>query len=192
MSRINRTKAALEAAFRELLEERPLSKITVNSIVERCGVNRNTFYYYFEDIPSLLEQLIKSRTDEIIRTYSKFGSPLECITPVVQYGLEHKKALLHIYRSVQRDVFLPYLDRVSLYIVGQYVETVTADLFPPGRPSREKELLIRYYKCTLVGALLDWLNAGMEYDLLAGTASLCELLAGSGKQAFLKCVELQK
>lgn len=101
MSRIKHTKAALEAAFRELLEDRPLSKITVNSIVERCGVSRNTFCYYFEDIPSLLEQLIKSRADEIIRTYSKFGSPL------------------------------------------------------------------------------DWLNAGMEYDLLAGTASLCDLLASS-------------
>ena len=29
----------------ELMNEKPLSKITVKDIVERCGVNRNTFYY---------------------------------------------------------------------------------------------------------------------------------------------------
>lgn len=27
----------------ELMNEKPLSKITVKDIVERCGVNRNTF-----------------------------------------------------------------------------------------------------------------------------------------------------
>ena len=35
----------------ELMNEKPLSKITVKDIVERCGVNRNTFYYHFRDIP---------------------------------------------------------------------------------------------------------------------------------------------
>lgn len=163
----------------------------MNSIVERCGVKRNTFYYYFEDIPSLMEQLIKSRADEIIRTHSKFGSPLDCLAPLVQYGTAHKKSLLHIYRSVQRETFLDQLDRLALYIVRQYVTTVTADLLPPDQPSQERELLIRYYKCVLVGTILDWLDAGMGYDLLASTTRLCDLLGGSGKQAFLKCLSLQ-
>ena len=30
----------------ELMNEKPLSKITVKDIVERCGVNRNTFQGY--------------------------------------------------------------------------------------------------------------------------------------------------
>ena len=39
----------------ELMNEKPLSKITVKDIVERCGVNRNTFYYHFRDIPVPLD-----------------------------------------------------------------------------------------------------------------------------------------
>ena len=39
----------------ELMNEKPLSKITVKDIVERCGVNRNTFYYHFRDIPDAVE-----------------------------------------------------------------------------------------------------------------------------------------
>lgn len=186
---MNRTKDAIVKAFGDLLTERPLSKITVKDIVDRCGINRNTFYYHFESIPSLLEQTVKYMTDEIIQDHSKFGSPMDCITPFVQYCTSHKKAILHIYRSVQREVFLTYLNRTARYIVSQYVEATTAGLFTSDAQDREKQLLIRYYKCTLVGGLLDWLDNRMEYDLLAAAEDICRLFAGSGKQAFLKCLE---
>lgn len=189
---MKRTKNAIMAAFGELLEERPLNKITVKDIVDRCGINRNTFYYYFADIPSLVEETVKEQADKIIQTYSASGSPVDCLLPMVQYAAAHKKAILHIYRSAQREVFQRDLDRMATYIVRQYIETVTKDLFPDASHVQERELLIKYYKCTMVGGILDWLDAGMRYDLLAGTASICELLSGSGRQAFLKCLETQK
>lgn len=188
---MNRTKNTITAAFGELLDERPLNKITVKDIVDRCGVNRNTFYYYFDGIPSLLEESVQQMADEIIQAHSKFGSPMDCITPFVQYCTDHKRAILHVYRSVQREVFLMYLDRVAMYIVSQYVEATTADLFIATEHAREKALLIKYYKCSLVGGLLDWLDAGMKYDLLAAVESLCILFEGSAKQAFLRCLEAQ-
>ena len=188
---MNRTKDAIVAAFGELLTERPLSKITVKDIVDRCEISRNTFYYHFEGIPSLLEQTVKYMTDQIIQAHSKFGSPMDCIAPFVHYCTDNKKAILHIYRSVQREVFLTYLDRTAMYVVSQYVETATSGLFVSATQNEEKNLLIRYYKCTLVGALLDWLDAGMKYDLLAAAESIFKLFAGSGKQAFLKCLEIE-
>lgn len=191
MSSLNRTKEAIVDAFGELLTERPLNKITVKDIVDRCGINRNTFYYHFEGIPSLMEQTVKSMTDQIIQAHSKFGSPMDCIAPFVQYCTDNKKAILHIYRSVQREVFLNYLNRAAMYIVSQYVQATTAGLFPSESHAKERNLLIRYYKCTLVGGLLDWLDTGMKYDLLAAAESICDLFAGSGKQAFLKCLEME-
>lgn len=188
---MNRTKESIVAAFGELLEERPLNKITVREIVDRCGVNRNTFYYHFKDIPSLLEETIISQADQIIQNASAFGSPIDCIMPLVQYSTAHKKAILHIYRSAQREAFQAYLDRVATHIVRTYVDTVTKGLFSDLDSSPEKELLIRYYKCTMVGATLDWLDSGMQYDLQAVTFRLCNLLSGSGRQAFLRCMEIQ-
>jgi len=32
----------------------------LKDIVERCDLNRNTFYYHFQDIPSLFEEMIGS------------------------------------------------------------------------------------------------------------------------------------
>ena len=49
------TKEIIAKTFTELLDEKPMSKITVKDIVERCGVNRNTFYYHFKDIYDLVE-----------------------------------------------------------------------------------------------------------------------------------------
>ena len=43
----NFTKNAIRASFLKLLDERPLSKITVKDITDDCGINRNSFYYHF-------------------------------------------------------------------------------------------------------------------------------------------------
>lgn len=179
---MNRTKNAIIQAFWQLLEEKPYNKITVKDIVDSCQINRNTFYYHFHDIPELLEQTIKNDADDIIQTYNNFGSPMDCLTPLVQHCMNHQKAILHIYRSVHREVFLNEFNQICLYLVTQYVNTATAELtlLPDDR-----KLLIRLYKCALVGIFLDWLNEGMNYDLLTSFRRICELLAGSGKQAFL-------
>ena len=57
---MKRTKELLTDTFWELLDEKPYSKITVKDIVNRCDVNRNTFYYHFQDIPSLMINSIEN------------------------------------------------------------------------------------------------------------------------------------
>lgn len=93
---MNHTKSSIIDAFWQLLEERPYTKITVRDIVELCQVNRNTFYYHFHDIPELLETTIKSDVDQIIQTNGHFGSPTDCLIPIVERCLIRKKAMLHI------------------------------------------------------------------------------------------------
>ena len=55
------TKRAIRASFLKLLNERPLNKITVKDIVEDCGINRNSFYYHYTDIPALAEEIVRGR-----------------------------------------------------------------------------------------------------------------------------------
>ena len=49
------TKEALAAALRQMMTVKPIDKVTVKDIVEICGVNRQTFYYHFDDVDDLLE-----------------------------------------------------------------------------------------------------------------------------------------
>ena len=55
----NFTQKAIKETFIALLEEHPLSDITVKNIVETCGINRNSFYYHYQDIPALIEEIVK-------------------------------------------------------------------------------------------------------------------------------------
>lgn len=180
---MSRAKDAIKDAFWSLLNEKPYSSITVKDIVNRCQVNRNTFYYHFQDIPSLLEQTIKEWMDGIIQRCRASGSPIDCISALIQECAQKKNAILHIYRSVRQEDFLNFIDRLALYVIRSYVDSATAGLSI--RPE-ERKLLIRFYKCVFVGIALDWLRTGMKYDLMTSAELLGGLLAGSGQQAFLK------
>ena len=49
------TKLALANALKKLLQKKFLDDITVKELVEECEVNRQTFYYHFQDIYDLVE-----------------------------------------------------------------------------------------------------------------------------------------
>ena len=55
------TRGTIVQGFERLLNEKPVNKITVKDIAETCGINRNTFYYHFQDIPGLLEEIMGKR-----------------------------------------------------------------------------------------------------------------------------------
>ena len=176
---MNRTKDLIADTFSELLEQKPISKITVKDIVERCGINRNTFYYHFQDIPALCEYIWKQRIDDLIATHCHPDSPSEAVAVAVNFFTEHKASVLHVYKSLPRETFLHYLDDLCMYLVREYMETVLADT---PIPEQRIEFLIRYYKCILVGIFLDWLDSNMSYDLLDTALLICDLRSESGRE----------
>lgn len=48
-----RTKRKLADALAELLETRPLDRVRVHSLTDRCDLHRQTFYYHFSDVYAL-------------------------------------------------------------------------------------------------------------------------------------------
>ncbi len=61
------TKQAIKNSFLKLLNERPISRVTVKARVEDCGINRNPFYYHFADIQSIATEIITERSYNIVR-----------------------------------------------------------------------------------------------------------------------------
>lgn len=85
----NFTKNAIKSSFLKLLNERPLSQITVKDIVSDCGVNRNTFYYYFEDIPKLVEDIIVEDAEHIIQEFPSMALIEDCLNAMIDFSLKH-------------------------------------------------------------------------------------------------------
>ena len=180
---MNRTKKLISDTFWQLLEEKPYSKITVHDIVERCQVNRNTFYYHFQDIPTLVEHTIKEWSDELIKNHYEFGAPENCLDYMAKECTARKTALLHLYRSAHRESFMNCLNKIGFHIIRAYVDNAVKSV---DIPQENQKILIRFYKCALIGIILDWLDEGTSYDLLDFCDKVCDSFNGAGKNAFLK------
>ena len=171
------TKKIIKDAFWELLEEKSYNKITVRDIVNRCCVNRNTFYYYFQDIPTLMVDSIEEWIDEVIRKYGTITSPVDCLTYMAEECMKRKKAFLNLFHSAQKDAFLYDLNRMGYDIINTYVDKIgeNREIL-----KEEKESFIRCYKCVFVGSILGWLEEDASYDLSTFYEELCKIFSGSG------------
>lgn len=156
------TKEVIIKTLFELLNEKPLAKITVKDIVERCGVNRNTFYYHFRDISDVVECALKREVDKAFEQPVEIDSVLECLEVLVNLIGENRKAMLHIYGSLQRENFTNALDKMCQYIVSQYAEH---NFDPEILEKEEVKVLMHFYKCVMTGVMLDWMDHRMSYDL---------------------------
>ena len=159
---MNQTQRELCDAFWQLLEEKPYRRITVRDIVERCRLNRNTFYYHFQDIPSLAEFSVKAWIDQTIKENRDAGMPEADLTVIAREAYKHRNALMHIYRFSRRENFIRYLYEISLYITRSCIDDA------PNKEKLKTEDLCIFEKicnCTIAGLALDWLDAGGSYEL---------------------------
>ncbi len=183
----NFTEKAICNSFVKLLNEKPLKQITVKDIVDDCGLNRNTFYYHFSDIPELIERIIKEDAERIIFENKKITSIKECINAIISFALKNRKAVLHIYRSVNRDIYEQYQ-----WHICEYISTIFVEERLNGRivSNTDKKVIIQYLKCMFFGILIDWLETGMKDGIHAYIDRISELKQGDFERIINRCEKI--
>jgi len=183
------TEKAIQNAFMKLLEERPLNKITVKDIVTECGINRNTFYYHFGDIPALLESVIIKETDSIIRNYSTVDTLTDGLAIAIDFAMKNKAAVMHIYKSVSRDIYERFLWNTLDHVIFEYYSSMFGDR---KISEKDRDLILNYYKCTCFGIVTKWLEEDMKDDLTESFSILQELDKGHIEALIEKCEKRYK
>lgn len=173
------TKKTIAASLKKFMERKPLSKITVSEIVTDCGINRNTFYYHFEDIQALLKWMLEQETVEVLKNFDLLLDYEDAINFVLDYVEENKHILNCAYDSMGRDelkrffyndfcgIMLTIVTRLeeilglSLsddfrnFICDFYTEALTAKLIEVMRSKQpyDREKLIRFISITFQASL---------------------------------------
>ena len=173
------TKKTIAASLKKFMERKPLSKITVSEIVTDCGINRNTFYYHFEDIQALLKWMLEQEAVEVLKNFDLLLDYEDAINFVLDYVEENKHILNCAYDSMGRDelkrffyndfcgIMLTIVTRLeeilglSLsddfrnFICDFYTEALTAKLIEVMRSKQpyDREKLIRFISITFQASL---------------------------------------
>lgn len=169
------TREALKTAFLTLLETRPLRDITVRDIASSCGVNRNSFYYHFKDVPALLEEVVTEEAERIIAAQRPVGSLADCLEAVAEVAAAHRQLVLHISQSSHRELFEDRLMELCGRVVRDYAAAAFGEV---EMLEEDREILVRFFQCECFGQVMAWLRDGMRYDLQGQFRRLCQLGEG--------------
>ena len=170
------TKKAIAESFMELLNERPFDKISVVDIAEKCGINRNTFYYYYSDVYALVDDVFRMETQRIIDENVAFTSWQEAFMQGTGFARANRRAIYHLYNSINRDKLEKYLYDVSISGMTSLVRGQAE-----GVDAREEDIrdLAEFYTAAMLGLVTKWLQDGMKDDADAFVARIGGLLEGN-------------
>ena len=81
-ARVKYTRMVLKKALLELLEHKPVNKITVKEVCERAGLNRATFYAHYTDCFDLLESIEEELFGQFERSMQNYVQSFDIVALV--------------------------------------------------------------------------------------------------------------
>lgn len=151
------TRKEFAAALKKLMAIKPINKITVRELVAECGMNRNSFYYHFEDIYALFKWMIEAEAVEVVRQYDLMMDYHEVVNFVLDYVENNQYLLANAYNAVGQaglKRFL-YLDFISCLgnLIDQGAQKQNIALEEDYR-----QFLCAFYAEAIAGTLLDYIT----------------------------------
>jgi probable dihydroxyacetone kinase regulator len=175
------TKKAIAQAMKDLMETHSFEKITVGDITERCGLNRQSFYYHFNDKYTLLNWIFDQDVFSLItQDFSLENwrqSILKMLTEMYRSEKFYANALKHLSHSEFEEHLLVLAKERFLRIV----ETVAVEI-----SEEEMRFIADFYAYGSVGMIIAWAKSGMRQPPEQLTAQLSRLVYDSRSVEFLR------
>ena len=158
MANSNITKKALAQSLKELGGTKNLDKITVADITDHCGVNRQTFYYHFDDKYELLawiytQELFIPLTKDL--TFENWGDKLVAL---LKYMKQHKSFFMNTIRS-SNNFYAEYSNKIFAELFNK---TITELKMYRHLSEKEQDIYARFFAYGLTGVIVDWAMKGMK------------------------------
>ncbi len=184
----NFTQKAIIQAFREILEDTSFDKITVTSIIAKCGISSNTFYYHFRDIYDLLDTWMQEEKDQFINNSSQGEAWQDILKAILNYVKENQSIAENVLNSLSRD-------RLERYIFESTDEGIYKIVCQEAAGRRVPEERLRdiadFYRYALLGFFLKCIWNRMSFDIDESVDRLSVLFKGLIRQAIEDCPDEQ-
>ena len=105
-----KTEHRLAETLKEMMAEMPLDEISVTTLVKKCHVNRQTFYYHFHDIYDLLTLVFLDETIDGVDEANSINQLIRCI---FAYYQKNKSFIDATNNSAAKDLFESFIYNVT-------------------------------------------------------------------------------
>ena len=155
------TKRALEQSLKNLLQQKPLSKITISDITEDCGISRMTFYYHFKDIYDLVEWACAEDAARALQNKKTYDTWQQGFVQIFYAVRENKVFVMNVYRCVNREqvekYLVPLTDQLIMGVITERAAGMTVR-------EADQQFIAQVYSYAFVGIMLDWIRDDMRAD----------------------------
>ena len=162
------TKRLIAQSLKELSEEKPFDKISVGEIAARSNVNRQTFYYHFQDKYDLLKWIYKEDYFFPNMQNLNFDNWDQCLRGILESVRADRRFCVNTIRHTEQEVTELFLaDTVHIF-------DAALDLLKNQSAEKEKTLrrvdpeeqnfIARFFAYGVCGILVEWIEKGMKEE----------------------------
>ena len=186
------TKILMAETLKKMIKDRPFSKITVQDIVGACNINRNTFYYHFENTYDLLSFTYSREVQNILDSFHQSKAPLPQAMDFVLDYIDKNISLCNCaYESLGEQQLKIIFEKDLMIFVR-----ATIDYFAQENAlklSEDFKTFVGYSYTNLLSAQLIWYikhNGDLDKEIFKEclqpffTASLKSVMEESVKEGF--------
>lgn len=160
------TKETFARAIKELLQEKPLSKISVKDITEQCELSRNAFYYHFKDKYELINWIFY---DDMLRNANSFNDPsklTDSFVNVCKCLYKNREFYLACFQYMGQNSLFESLHELyyELWKMNLDVRYMQSSV---KLSEEELDLMAKLNAYALVGIISDWVKKGMRNNYMS-------------------------
>ncbi len=170
------TKKAIASSFKELLLKKSLKDITINDIAKNADITRQTFYYHFADVPSLVEWITIKDAEEALSSKDNYKNWQEGFLSIFELMRKDKAFINNIYHSISSDVLVRYLYKLVYPIIYKVVNEKSKNT---SLSEENKDFITKFYMYSFVSVVLEWVNKDMKEDPKTLVNKISVLLEGT-------------
>ena len=150
-----KTKLLIANSLRKLMKKKSLDKIKIREIVEDCGVNRQTFYYHFQDIYALVEWIYTYDGMQIFNEYREDCDWMTMIKKMFDYLEEHQDEIKCVVNSKAEKFFYNFVHEKIGMCSRMVIEFISKDMTVD---SSYKTFIADFYTYAVCDVVENWMR----------------------------------
>ena len=156
------TKEILAESFRELAENRPVDKITIQEIVDNCNYSPATFYRHFKDKYDLIAWDYVHRTTEIMNKIGKDKYEWkDTIWDAMAFYQKNKEYIQNLLKNTSgHDAFVRYMSEANIDHFSKYILKLSGQK----QLDRDIAIYVRVYCSGTTQTFCEWLLGNIKCD----------------------------